>query len=163
MRRSMSFNGRADSPAATPAGGHWRVIRFNWTGSPLEARVLAGNLGRDRGRAAVIADGQHHRHRVRGPGQTGATRLRVERVAQGPRPRDDRLQPHAADLPVEAERSVLVLMLVPVLVLVLTEGAGRDRDGEGADGQRDRLGGGIDPVAGGAAQGEAGLKFKAIL
>src|ERR1700682_4237555 len=114
------------------------------------------NVDRDRGGAAVGADGEAHRHWVRGPGQVGALRLGVERVSQGARPLDQRLQPHAFEDPVEGERPAVVL------ALVLFEGAGRDGDGEGAYLERDRIGNGIDPGRG-AAQGEVGLKLKAIL
>jgi len=120
-------------------------------------------VGRDRGRAGVAADGECHLHWVFGPGQIGALRLRLEGVSQRVRGLDNRLQPHAVDDAVEGERSVLTLTLVLVaLVLVLSEGARRDGGGEGADLECDRLGNGIDPGRG-AAQGEAGLKFKAIL
>ena len=112
---------------------------------------LVDKIGLDRGRAAVIADGECHRHRVRGPGQIGVMRLRVERVALGPRGLDPHLQVHAIDHPCELERPKPFPF----------EGAGRDGRGEGADLEGHRLGGGIDPVAG-APQGEAGIKIKVI-
>jgi hypothetical protein len=84
-------------------------------------------------------------------------RLRLERVSQGARPFDQRLQPHAVDHPLKGERSVLTLF---VIMLVLFEGAGRD--GESAHLERDRLAMGMDPGRG-AAQDEVGHKVHAIL
>jgi hypothetical protein len=66
------------------------------------------NVGPDRGRAGVVANGQHHRHRVRGSSQAGVPRLHVERVSQGAGRLDQRLQAHTFDDPLEAERPVLV-------------------------------------------------------
>ena len=50
------------------------------------------NVGRDRGRATVAADGQGHIHSVLSPGQIRALCPRVERVAQRARRRDPRPQ-----------------------------------------------------------------------
>ena len=49
----------------------------------LASPRLMENEGVDRFRAAVIADGQRHRHRICGPGQVGVLRRRGEGVAQG--------------------------------------------------------------------------------
>ena len=89
--------------------GPLRVIRFNWTGSRLEARVLAGNAGRDLGRARVVADGQHHRHRVLGPGQADFMPLGLELVSRLAGGLDQRLQAGAAGPRNEGERPVRVL------------------------------------------------------
>ena len=62
--------GKGKSPRHRRAGS-FRALRSNWTGSRLEARVLVGNAGLDRRSAAVVADGQSHRHRIHGPGQVG--------------------------------------------------------------------------------------------
>jgi hypothetical protein len=131
--------------------GPLRVIRFNWTGSRLEARVLAGNAGRDLGRARVVADGQHHRHRVLGPGQADFMPLGLELVSRLAGGLDQRLQAGAAGPRNEGERPVRVLLEVAWL----------DGCREGADLECDRLGNGID--AGGATQGKAGVKFKTTL
>ena len=89
--------------------GPLRVIRFNWTGSRLEARVLAGNAGRDLGRARVVADGQHYRHRVLGPGQAHFMPLGLELVSRLAGGLDQRLQAGAAGPRNEGERPVRVL------------------------------------------------------
>lgn len=55
---------------------HLRITSESFTPSAGEQQphardVLEENAGLDRGRAAVAADGQHHRHRLRGSGQVG--------------------------------------------------------------------------------------------
>src|SRR6202011_2103700 len=106
---------------------------------------LMENLGIDRGDAAVGADTKSHRHRVRGPGEARAHRFGLERISQGARVLDRRLQGHAIDHPREDEKALVGLHV----------GAGRDGDGKGAGLDRDRLRKGID-AGRGAAQDEAG-------
>jgi len=113
---------------------------------------LALNLGRHRSRAAVAADDQGHIHRVLGPGQARARRPRVEKVSQGDLLLDLHVQAHPIDDPSEGERPIPELR----------EGAGRDGGGEGPHLEGDRLSERIDPLDGGAAQGDEGMKIKGI-
>src|SRR5262249_29869611 len=108
-----------------------------------------GDVGVDRGGAAVIANGQRDLLRAFGPGQIGVMRNCVERVALGPGGLDPDLQAHAIDHPMEQERSKPCPL----------KGAGRDGRRKGADLQGDQLGGGVDAVAR-APQGQAGSEIK---
>src|SRR5260370_41235851 len=90
------------------------------------------NFGFDRGGAAVVADDQCHRHRIDSPGQIGAMRVGVERVALGSRGLDSHYQAHAIDHPVEMERPKPSPL----------KGAGRDGRRKVADREVTGLGGG---------------------
>src|SRR5262249_16689169 len=87
-----------------------------------------GDVGVDRGGAAVIANGQRDLLRAFGPGQIGVMRNCVERVALGPGGLDPDLQAYAIDHPMELERSKPCPL----------KGAGRDGRRKGADLQGDQ-------------------------
>ena len=67
------------SPAAILARGDLsviRVIQTSWIELRSEARVLAGNMGRDRGRAAVIIADDRYRQPLAGPDGSQRENLR---------------------------------------------------------------------------------------
>ena len=115
------------------------------------------NFGRDRGRAAVVADGNPCRHRVHGPCQTG--------VLRPPPGTTNRLVPVGAiaackDTPLIVPVKLNGPKALPVVVPVKEPGG--MVTAQGADLEGHRLGEGIDPVAG-APQGEARLNFERIV
>ena len=150
--------------ALAPTAGYWRSLKDlpvqgtqrcpQFPAEPDHAgkrTSLLLNGGVDRDRAAIVTNCQGHRHRIRGPGQTGLLGRRGKAVTLRCGRRDSNLQIDAIDCPHEIEWAKPAPL----------EGARRDGRGKGADAEGHRLGGRIDPVAV-LPKGELGQKLKGI-
>jgi hypothetical protein len=73
-------------------------------------------VGRDRGGAAINADAKSHRHRIPSPGKIRAHRFGLERVLEGARVLDRRLQRRAVDRPTKMKKLWLVSTKEPGVV-----------------------------------------------